>query len=554
MGTTSDEATDPVEASTTAVAAEESKAVTEAADESFESLNGGTVELLSTADGNGGTTIVVNDESFHDAAETTETIESGASNEGGGKRKLEEGADVGPEDSAKKAKTELEPSSEVVVGSVQAPPAEEPAAIGETLMQAEEINGTTTAEPVAVSTEQQPAAVVPSLEPTAHAADGNAAAEVTLDAQKPVGEVPVIKADEAPAVVPKAEDIEGAPAVDSAEAGGDAAAVPASTADSNEAKEGEPAPVPASKEGTSFFNDQDVLSGRGGGTNVHPGNRNFRDLINLHRRAYLKARKNDKPAISRAIVRSIRENKGRFLKKDEKSGLWYEIGDDAAREKTSQALRQRAPEMRKLLFDTEREEARAAAQEHLRHSRMMIGIPPEMMNGAMPPGTAPGTGPQPPPMNMHPGANPMFPNPALFAMAGKNGMPPPPGSAANMPPGSAPGPGGAPTDPYMMFNAALMAGAAGTFIPPPGAPAPTGAAPGTVAPSPNEAPQGEGTAGEQDDLQQQQQEQQPGQLQSTSADPATAASSAPPEPMEPSMPAAGTVMDEVIESTNTVSI
>ena len=93
-----------------------------------------------------------------------------------------------------------------------------------------------------------------------------------------------------------------------------------------------PAPVLASKEGQSFFGDNDVLSGRGGGTNVPPGNRNFRDLINHHRRAYLKARKNDKPAISRAIVRSIRKTNGKFLKKDDKSGLWFEIGDDAARE------------------------------------------------------------------------------------------------------------------------------------------------------------------------------------------------------------------------------
>ena len=133
-----------------------------------------------------------------------------------------------------------------------------------------------------------------------------------------------------------------------------------------------PAPVPPSKEGMNYFNDNDVLSGRGGGTNVHPGNRNFRDLINLHRRAYLKARKNDKPAISRAIVRAIRETGGKFLRKDEKTGLWFEVGDDAAREKTSQALRQRAPEMRKLLFDTEREEARAAAEEHLRQQRTMF--------------------------------------------------------------------------------------------------------------------------------------------------------------------------------------
>lgn len=134
-----------------------------------------------------------------------------------------------------------------------------------------------------------------------------------------------------------------------------------------------PAPVPASKEGLTFFEDNDVLSGRGGGTNCHPGNRNFRDLINLHRRAYLKARNNDKSAISRAVVRSIRETGGRFIRKDKNEGLWFEIGDDAAREKTGQALRQRAPEMRKLLFDTEREEARHVAEDHLRQQRMFMG-------------------------------------------------------------------------------------------------------------------------------------------------------------------------------------
>jgi hypothetical protein len=174
----------------------------------------------------------------------------------------------------------------------------------------------------------------------------------------------------------------------------------------------EPEPIAASTEGTTIFNDADVLSGRGGGTNVHPGNRTFRDLINLHRRAYLKARKNDKPAISRAIVRSIRETNGRFLKKDEKSGLWYEIGDDAAREKTSQALRQRAPEMRKLLFDTEREEARAAAEEHMRQHRMMMmpppGMTPEMMANM-------------PQMPMGPGCMPMMPNPFFAQMQAQQG-------------------------------------------------------------------------------------------------------------------------------------
>jgi len=134
----------------------------------------------------------------------------------------------------------------------------------------------------------------------------------------------------------------------------------------------EPNLIAASTEGIKFYSRNDVLCGRGGGTNVHPGNRRFRDLINANRRAYLKARKNDKPAISRSIVRTIREMNGRFLKKDEKLGLWFEIGDDGAREKTSQALRQRAPEMRKILFD---DEQRQQQQQEALLQRRLMGPP-----------------------------------------------------------------------------------------------------------------------------------------------------------------------------------
>lgn len=108
--------------------------------------------------------------------------------------------------------------------------------------------------------------------------------------------------------------------------------------------------IPPSSVGLELYNDNDVLCGRGGGTNVHSGNRYFRTLININRRSYLCARKNDKPEISRSIVRKIRKRKGRFLKKDTASGLWFDIGDNAAREKTSQALRQRASDFRKLIL------------------------------------------------------------------------------------------------------------------------------------------------------------------------------------------------------------
>lgn len=133
--------------------------------------------------------------------------------------------------------------------------------------------------------------------------------------------------------------------------------------------------VAASKEGIKFYSVNDVLCGRGGGTNVHPGNRRFRDLVNTNRRAYLMARKNDKPTISRSIVRAFREINGRFLKKDDHKDLWFEIGDDCAREKTSQALRQRAPEMRKILQeDEQRQQQQLAERQMMMHRHQLMAL------------------------------------------------------------------------------------------------------------------------------------------------------------------------------------
>jgi hypothetical protein len=89
--------------------------------------------------------------------------------------------------------------------------------------------------------------------------------------------------------------------------------------------------------------DDDVLFGRGGMTNGHPGNRRFRDIIALHRPDYIRAQKMDKPSVAAKIIRAIRTGglqQGRFLKKRD-DGLWYDVGDRAAMEKTSQGLRER---------------------------------------------------------------------------------------------------------------------------------------------------------------------------------------------------------------------
>lgn len=95
----------------------------------------------------------------------------------------------------------------------------------------------------------------------------------------------------------------------------------------------------------------DVLSGRGGATNSHSGNRAFRVLVKKYQDQYLKAKKRDKPAVASIIVQKIRDKGGRFLKRvdtpPDGQVLWIDIGDERAKEKACQALREGAPEIRR---------------------------------------------------------------------------------------------------------------------------------------------------------------------------------------------------------------
>ena len=95
--------------------------------------------------------------------------------------------------------------------------------------------------------------------------------------------------------------------------------------------------------------DNDVMYGRGGGTNHHPGNKRFRKIVEDRKVDYVNSKRLDKPLIALEIIKDWREQvpPGRFLKIDEKTGLWNDVGDKKAREKTSQALREKAPLIRK---------------------------------------------------------------------------------------------------------------------------------------------------------------------------------------------------------------
>lgn len=104
-------------------------------------------------------------------------------------------------------------------------------------------------------------------------------------------------------------------------------------------------PAPASNEEIHQVLSNDVLLGRGGETNNHTGNKRYRELVKACQPAYLLAKRREKPRIAKGIVLAVRKVGGRFLKKDD-SNSWKDVGNTRAREKTSQALREGAPEMR----------------------------------------------------------------------------------------------------------------------------------------------------------------------------------------------------------------
>jgi hypothetical protein len=77
----------------------------------------------------------------------------------------------------------------------------------------------------------------------------------------------------------------------------------------------------------------------GGATNSHSGNRAFRALVKDHQKRYLQAKKRDKPSVASIVVDLIRSKGGRFLDKYKHTSqqghvLYFDIGDDRAREKT----------------------------------------------------------------------------------------------------------------------------------------------------------------------------------------------------------------------------
>jgi len=86
--------------------------------------------------------------------------------------------------------------------------------------------------------------------------------------------------------------------------------------------------------------DDDVLFGRGGFANKHPGNIRFREKALELRRVYERSSKDEKYHISQKLVKSVIDEGGRFLEKG-KDEKWHPVIGNGMRNKASQALREK---------------------------------------------------------------------------------------------------------------------------------------------------------------------------------------------------------------------
>jgi hypothetical protein len=94
-------------------------------------------------------------------------------------------------------------------------------------------------------------------------------------------------------------------------------------------------------DGTVMLLDMDVLCGRGGKSNHHPGNKRYRQVICQMKAGYRQiGSKTQKTSLSHAIVGHVYLYGGRFLKYEKADDKFVILSPSEARKKTSQALRE----------------------------------------------------------------------------------------------------------------------------------------------------------------------------------------------------------------------
>jgi len=98
--------------------------------------------------------------------------------------------------------------------------------------------------------------------------------------------------------------------------------------------------IPKDKEFVDSYTDEDVLFGRGGRSNHHPGNKIYRDLVTKTQTTYRQSDKHQKTKIAISVVENIQQRGGRFLELDKATQRWYVVPQLTARRKAGQALRE----------------------------------------------------------------------------------------------------------------------------------------------------------------------------------------------------------------------
>jgi len=89
------------------------------------------------------------------------------------------------------------------------------------------------------------------------------------------------------------------------------------------------------------FTQKDVLFGRGGRSNHHPGNKTYRDIVTKQQNHYRGCDKNEKTKVAQGIVDHIQNVVGgRFLELDRDIKRWFLVPNVVARRKVGQALRE----------------------------------------------------------------------------------------------------------------------------------------------------------------------------------------------------------------------
>lgn len=89
------------------------------------------------------------------------------------------------------------------------------------------------------------------------------------------------------------------------------------------------------------FTQKDVLFGRGGRSNHHPGNKIYREIVTNQQAHYRGCDKNEKTRVAQGIVDRIHNVVGgRFLELDREAKRWFLVPNVVARRKVGQALRE----------------------------------------------------------------------------------------------------------------------------------------------------------------------------------------------------------------------